>query len=310
MDIDYNAVFGLDDAGEEVTEPAELSEVEDVEGAEGAEVQEVAEPAEGPEEPAEPEEEEAQVEETKPEQTPEERARFAAERRRRETQAAIDEAVFAALQEERRRADADLANFFAAAGLKNTITGEPITNMQQFNVWKQAFDAEKLQRDLKAGKLTPEALNGLIAENPVIRQAEEIMRQAEAERTQRQAQSAQAKIDADLAEIQKLNPAIHDVRDLMAMPNAQQFYDYVKRGNSFLDAYYLANRESLQNRAAEAAKQQAVNRSRSKDHMTPTRSRGQGDVSVPAEVKAAYLELIPGASAEEIQKHYNKYLKG
>lgn len=313
MEIDYNAVFGLDDTGAEETEVAELSEVEE-EGAAGAEEQEVAEPADtedtgtGAEEqePAEPVEEAAAGD--MPKKT-EEDARFAAERRRREQQAAIDDAVARAVSEERRRRDAEFERFFAGAGLKNTITGAPITNMQEFDSWKQAFETEKMQRDLKEGKLTQEALDNLIAKNPVIRQAEEIMRQAEAEKTQRQAQAAQAKIDADLAEIQKLNPAIHEVKDLMAMPNAEHFYDYVKRGNSFLDAYYLANRDALQNQAAEAARQQAVNRSRSKEHLTPTRSRGQGDVSVPADVRAAYLELNPHATAAEIQKHYNNYLK-
>lgn len=66
------------------------------------------------------------------EETRRARADAAAHRRREEQQAAISKAVSDALDAEREKHNAELAAFFQAAGLKNTITDTPITNMDEF----------------------------------------------------------------------------------------------------------------------------------------------------------------------------------
>jgi len=243
-------------------------------------------------------------------QTMEERREHAAQRRQRETQAAIDAAVQEALKAERDRSQAEMDAFFAQANLKNTITGEAITNMQQFQEWRSAFDAAKLQRDLKAGKLTPESLQKAIDQTPAMQKVQQMVAQQDEARRQQDMAAAQAKVDAELKEIQKLDPTIKEVKDLLTQPYSKQFYEYVKKGNSFLDAFYLANRERLEKATAEAARQQAMNNARSKDHLSPTAARGGGAASVPAEELAMYREFMPGATDAEIQAHYNKYKNG
>lgn len=242
--------------------------------------------------------------------TEEQRKENAARRRREETQAAIDKAVQDAVKAEQDRSKAEMDAFFAAAALKNTLTGKPITNMEEFNEWKQAFDAAKLQRDLKAGKLTPEGLQKVIEQTPAIKQVQQIaQKQEEAARQQSEA-AAKARVDAEIAEIHKLDPTISEVKDLLKMPTAKEFYAMVKKGNSFLDAFRLANYDRLTTAAAEAAKQQAMNNARSKDHLTGTGpQRGQGSSPVPPDEMAMFRLINPGATDAEIQAYYNKNKK-
>lgn len=239
--------------------------------------------------------------------TEEQRKENAARRRREETQAAIDKAVQDAVKAEQDRSKAEMDAFFAAAALKNTLTGKPITNMEEFNEWKQAFDAAKLQRDLKAGKLTPEGLQKVIEQTPAMKQVQQIAQKQEETAKQQSEAAAKARVDAEIAEIHKLDPTINEVKDLLKMPTAKEFYALVKKGNSFLDAFRLANYDRLTTAAAEAAKQQAMNNARSKDHlkgMGP--QRGQGSSPVPPDEMAMFRLLNPGATDAEIQAYYNK----
>lgn len=239
--------------------------------------------------------------------TEEQRKENAARRRREETQAAIDKAVQDAVKAEQDRSKAEMDAFFAAAALKNTLTGKPITNMEEFNEWKQAFDAAKLQRDLKAGKLTPEGLQKVIEQTPAMKQVKQIAQKQEAAAKQQSEVAAKARVDAEIAEIHKLDPTINEVKDLLKMPTAKEFYALVKKGNSFLDAFRLANYDRLTAAAAEAAKQQAMNNARSKDHLTgASPQRGQGTVPVPADEMAMFRAINPGATDAEIQAYYNK----
>lgn len=239
--------------------------------------------------------------------TDEQRKEYAAQRRRQEQQDAINAAVNDALAREKERSKAEWADFFKKANLKNTLTQQPITNLEEFNDWAAAFEAAKLQQDLKAGKLTPEGLEKAISNNPVMQRMKEITERDEAARRESDMAAAKAKIDAELLEIQKLDPSIKDTHDLLTMPNAKEFYEYVKIGNSFIDAFYLANRERLAARTAEAAKQQTMNAARSKDHLNATgTARGAGASTVPAEEMEMFKLLNPNATDAEIQAYYNK----
>lgn len=117
-------------------------------------------------------------------------------------------------------------------------------------------------------------------------------------------------MDAELAEIHKLDPAINTVEDLLSMPDAKAFYDLVRKGNSFLDAYRLANFDRLQAARAEAARQQAMNNARGKDHLTGTGTpQGTGAATVPPDEMQAFKLFNPTATEAEITAWYNKHKK-
>ena len=239
--------------------------------------------------------------------TEEQRKEAAAQRRRAETQAAIDKAVEEAVKAEKDRSKAEMDAFFAAAALKNTITGKPITNMEEFNAWKQAFEAAKLQKDLKAGRLTPEALQKVIEQTPAMQQVQQMVQRQDEQQRQQAQEAAQVRVDQEIAEIHKLDPSINTVKDLLTMPKAKEFYALVKKGNSFLDAFRLANFETLTAKRADAARQQAMNNARSQDHLTATGGqRGAGAAQVPPDEMAMFRLLNPGATDAEIQAYYNK----
>lgn len=271
----------------------------------GAQAQEPAEPAGGTSQPGN---ETAPAEgEGKPgTQTPEERRANAARRRQQEQQAAVDAAVKA----ERERHDAQMEQFFRDANLKNTITGQPITSMQQFLEWKTAFDAKRTEQALKSGKMTPETLNEAISRHPVVQKAQQVIDQAEQTAKQQRDAADRARIDNDLAEIRKLDPSITSVSDLLAADYAEGFKANVKKGMSLLEAFKLANFDRLTSAKADAARQQAMNQSRGKDHLTPIGTgRGDGSLEVPPAEMRYFHSLMPGKTDSQIREFYNKHKK-
>jgi len=304
------------DEGAKEQEPAEpVTQETEAPTGEGEKAQEPAEPApEGagqePEEDAGEKAEKAPANEADPQLTPEQRNENAARRRRQEQQAAIEQAVNNAIAQEREKSRSEWTAFFEKANLKNTLTGQPIKTLDEFNTWAADFEAAKLQRDLKAGKLTPEGLEKAISNSPIMQKMKEIAERDEAVKHENEMAAAKVKIEAELQEIHKLDPTISKTEDLLKMPTAKEFYEYVRKGNSFLDAYYLANRDRLTAQTAEAAKQQAMNAARSKEHLQPMgATRGAGASTVPSDEMELFKLLNPNATEAEIQTYYNKSKK-
>ena len=300
----------------------------------GEKVQEPAKPAEqGAEQPAEKPEEAEQVAEAtaepeaqavgdpKPDEKPEEgagqqvmppeqRRENAARRRQEEQRIAIDRAVQEAIRQEREKNTAEMQDFFAKAGLKNTVTGKPITNMEEFRAWNEQFSRAKLERELKEGKLTPEGLETAIGSHPAIRQAQQLAADRQAQEQAQKNDEIKARIDAEVAEIHKLDASINSLEDLLRAPYGQELYAMTQRGYSIKDAHFLLNHERLEQAKLEAARQQAMAGARNKDHLTGTGTpRGGGAISVPSSDLAMFRQFNPGASDAQIQEYYNKYMK-
>ena len=314
------AAFGLEapeqnpGTGANEQAPADPAPVAEPVGTDtGENGQEAADPAQEPENQEPEDEGDGQPAGQEPAMSQEQRRENAARRRQQEQQAAIDAAVSKALQEQKEKNDAAWQSFFQRAQLKNTISGEPITSIDQFDAWKTEFDAQKLNSDLKAGKLTAEQLNQVIASHPAVRQAQTMIQAEESARQQRQQAEEQQRISAEIAEIGKLSAqigggAVTGIQDLLSMPKSEEFKGYVAKGYSFLDAYKLANMEELANAKAEAARRQAMNNSRGKDHLNPIGKQiGNGAVSVPSEEMRIFRMMNPNATEAQIQEFYNKY---
>lgn len=311
------AAFGLEapasTGGNEQEPAAPATEPAD---RDGGNEQEVAEPAE---ETGSPEENGAQrAEDNAPQQelpgnepmTPEQRRANAARRREQEQREAIDKAVNERLEAERKAHAEDMKTFFAQMGMKNSVTGQPITTMDEFWEWKRGYDLSQLDTALKSGSATAEQIGQLIDSHPAVQQAQQLIRESRQQQEAQQQSADQQRIDSDLAEIAKLNPNIRSVTDLLAMPKYETFKGHVEQGMSFLNAYKLTHMEELTNAKAAAATQQALNNQRGKDHLTPAASgRGSGAQAVPASVMAYYRAFNPKATEAEIQAHYNKQLK-
>lgn len=294
MEIDYNEVFGVTpETGAEEQEAAAPAE-------EGAEEQEVAAPAvdESGEAPQETQEE--------PPQKTEEDARYAAARRRAEQER--DQAIAQARQEAQAQAQRTIDEAFRNAGLTNPYTNQPITSKAEYDAYLERFQAEQRENIQKKSGMSQVQFSQFLNSLPEIRQAREAQAKAEQATRQAREQAAKANLEQQMKEISKMDPTIKGLGDLAKMANYQQFVDLVKRGNTFTDAYKLANFDALTQRAAQASRQTAMQAAASKEHLTVTTQRGQGAVTVPDEVKAEYRAFNPDATDEEIARHYNKYV--
>lgn len=280
-DIDYSAVFGIE--GEEEQEAADPATEDNV----GANEQEAAEPAgesqDGAEDEQEPSDESHRV------QTDEENARYAAMRRKAEADA-------------EKRMNAELDKSIASLGLTDPYTNKPITNHAEMQAYRQRFVEEQRKEMQEKAGMSPEDYQRFVDSLPEV-QAGKAAQQKVMDLEIR------AKIDSQMREIQMISPEIKTMEDLSKLDNFDKLYDMVGKGYELADAYKVLNYDRLTAKAAEAAKQQALNSIGGKNHLQPVTLRGQGAVPVPADVAAEYRALMPEATDAEIQAHYNKYAR-
>lgn len=309
MDNDFAEVFGeydddTEEKGAEGTESAGEAET-------GENGQEVTDPAKEGEEGAEEGEEEesgddhAAEDETKAtgKQTPEQRHQQAALRRQRE-----DTARQTA---EQARVDKIYADMFA--GQEDPFTHKPITTEADYLAYKDAMARQQEQQALEAAGLKPDVLEQMVdrrvSQHPDILKAQAALAAAEAERARAAEQQAREAIGAQMKAIQAVNPAIKGLEDIAAMPTAAVFNQYVQQGLTLEDAYYLANRGQIETQKTAAAKQAAINQTRSKGHLESGAGGASNAVAVPADEAAAYREMMPDATDKEIQAAWEKFQK-
>ena len=303
MEIDYGALFGIDAGGneQEAAEPAQ----EETAQAQGVEAQEAAEPAgEETQEPAPGQEPGEGGKERRERQTPEQNAAFAAARRKAEAErdAAVEKARTDAQEEARRTIDEAFRN----SGLVNPYTKQPITSKAEYDAYRQRYDAERKASLLKKSGMSDAEFSAFIDGLPEVQQAKAAQRAAEQARRAAMETQAKLRTEEELKEIGKLDPNIRELRDLTTMETYPRFLELVRRGNTLLDAYRLANLDALTSGAAAATRQAAINAVQSKRHMGQTKERGAGALRVPEDVRAMYRALNPGATDAEIQAHYNR----
>lgn len=313
MDQQYAEIFGEYDDGtegaetgeneQETTEPAEgetnhsATEGEESaaggdDGQEGGSADDDGDDGPDGEEGAEP-----------TQQTPEERHRQAEARRQREEAARA--AAFQA------RIDKVYADLFA--GQTDPFTHKPITNEAEFRAYQAAQDRQNEEKALEDAGIKPEVLEQLVdrrvSQHPDIRKAQEALAAAEAERIRAIEQQAQEAIGTQLKAIQAVNPAIKSLDDIASLPTAPAFNRYVQQGLGLEDAYYLANRAEIEGKKTAAAKQAAINQTRSKGHLDSGAGGAANAVVVPPEEVALYRAMMPNATDEEIRKDWVKFQK-
>lgn len=304
MEINYGAVFDVEvpetTTGAEETEAAEPSENDTTTAAaQGAEEQEAAAPA------VEETEESEQPQTEAPEQEPktDRDAQFAAARRKAEAER--DAAIAQAKEDAQKQVD----EFFKTSGLMNPYTGQPITTRAEYEAYRERFEADQKAKLMEKAGITQEEFQAFVQGLPEVRAARQAKAEAEAAARQAREQEAKARVDEQLRQIQAIDPTVKELGDLAKLDTYPKLYDMVKRGYSILDAYRLANYDTLTQRAAEASRKAAINSVQSKQHLKATESRGGGAIPVPDSVLEEYRVLNPGATKEEIQKHYQSYMK-
>ena len=295
MDINYEDLFGLEpEENPEGEEEQDVADPVETEEPEGGEEQEIADPAETDEGEEEPEEEDQPEEEPeKKQQTPEERRAQAAARRQREQQEAIDAAVAA----ERKRNQEAWDAHYRAMNLRDPYHGnKPVTTQAEYDAYVEARDQQALERDLKAGKITPERYQA-----DVQRAAQAAARQ-QAEAAQRAAEG-RAEVDRQFAALQAAYPSVKSLGELM---QDQAFIAALTVTRDMTRAYRMAHVDEIEASAKAAAQ---AGRDSGKSHLRRAGTRGGGAPMVTQDVIDQYRIFDPNATVEEIRAYEAKYQK-
>lgn len=225
-----------------------------------------------------------------PEQSAEENARYAAIRRRAEEDA-------------RRKYDNALNSMnqqvtAMCQGVTHPVTGQPITNVHDYLDALAIQQRQANEQELQEKGVDPQLIDRMIASNPVVMQAQQVI-----ERTQML--GAEQQLYNDLAEITKIDPNIKGIQDLSQLPNFPEMLDRVQRGESLIDAYKVVNFNNYMQHTGDAARQQAINQMRGKSHLaSPSTSVApEGDeVEVPAEIMSSWKS--EGKTEKQIRELY------
>lgn len=236
-------------------------------------------------------------------QSAEERHRQAALRRAREqqewqgkTQQAVDAAY------------AKLLN-----GQLNPFTGKPITTQVEYEAYEAMKAQQSTNNALQKAGIDPKFIQQLVQREvaPMKQQmqAEQVKRHAaDAAEFNRRVEAAREQAAKNIATL--YDPSIKSFEDVLAMPTVGRFSELLKKGNSFEDSFYLANREAIDKRRAEAAYRKGADAGASRQHLSPApAARSTDPVIVPADVARSYREVTPGMTDAEIAKEYAAYLK-
>ena len=266
----------------------------------GVDIQETAEP-------------EQEVTDTEVSEEPqEEQAEATAEPAEEPSEPEIPDSVWAAARrraeaDAQKRADAEVAR--RCAGKTNPLTGKPITTQKEY--W-EAIDAQNQMRRDAAFKqavkgLSPQdaaALEQVLKNDP---EKQRMQRQIDEMKAVQDRDLAMQALNADVAEIGKLDPSIKSIDDVLKLPNVNAMIDKVRRGYSLVDAYRLLNYDSSMKASQNAGKQAARNEVRGKTHLAAHGggSNGNGGKTIPASMLPSLKEQFPGKSIEELTKLYN-----
>lgn len=243
----------------------------------------------------------------------EKRARAAESRRQAQQRKAVEEAV----ARERAAEEQRWKDFFATAGLKSPVDGKPITTREEYEAYQRAVEERRIRQNLQKGQLLPEDIEAIVRK-AIAQQQQDVRKdqnqESEPERTATTSRTVtQEQVDAELAEIRRLDPEMVDLKTILESETGKEFQAAVSRGASFIEAFKLANFDRLRQKAsaetARRAEQAAMNKARSKDHLQTSRTSGSGNVAVPADVKEMYRYLMPGKTDAEIMEHYNRTLR-
>ncbi len=211
-------------------------------------------------------------------------------------------------EEEATKAAERLKKILASLGLRDA-EGKPVETVEDFARYESEQKTAKLQRELKAGKLSPESLREALLGSPevqgVLKQAEEVTAAAKQKEQEAMVSKYKADMDRELAEIRKLNPQIRSTDDIIRMETGPEYARLIRLGMKPTEAYKLANFDAIRRNDKLAAEQAARNAAAGKGHLRSTPTGGNA-LSAPADYVANMRKYVPGISDKEIERFYKE----
>lgn len=187
--------------------------------------------------------------------------------------------------------------------LKNPKTGEPIRSQADYLKALDAQEELRTQEELKSKGIDPNIINNAIANNPLIRQAQAVIEQNKMQQTFTQ-------INADVAEIGKLEPSIKSLEDVP--PDVIKMSLDSKGAINLVNAYKILNYGKVSEAKQAAITQNVINQAKGKSHLAPTEGGGattDGLREIPSSELAKWKAFFPDASTKELRQKYNRVVK-
>lgn len=262
---------------------------EDVDVSTGVEVPDTsADPVEVEGENTTAEPETSQVEEpAKETQQVDVNAIYASARRKAEAEA----------KDRQAKIDAEFVRRFGS--YKNPITGQPIKSQAEYLEALDAQEKVRAENELRQKGVDPAIIQQMVDNSPAVRQANAYMQKVQADEVQR-------RINADVAEITKLDASVDS---LEKVPKEVVEMCANIKGLSLVQAYKIVNYGKTSSAQADAIRQQTVNQIKGKSHMTPmTGVTTTEEVEIPSGQKSIWESMFPGKSYAELRTLYNKQL--
>lgn len=188
-------------------------------------------------------------------------------------------------------------------GMINPDTGEPIKDRAEYEKVRKSRHAEERHQFMKNNNMTERQYYDFVGGLPEVQAA----RVAEERAVNIQIET---QLNDEIRQLGELDSSIKSMSDLRQSPAYGKIVELVNRGSRLVDAFKLANFDTLTQNAAEKGRQAALNSIQNRSHLTPvSKMSGNGLQSVPKAVMSQYRLFNPGASDEEIQNHYNRELR-
>lgn len=204
---------------------------------------------------------------------------------------------------ERKAADIDAIYAKQFGAYSNPETGQPIRSAKDYADAMAAQERIRAREQLKENNIDPALIDNMIANSPVVRQAQEATNELNSYRAQKQ-------LDEDLKKILTFDNRFSSIEELKADPSMMEVAEYVVAhpGVRADEAYKIINYERLTSSNGAAAKQAAINSIKGKNHLATGAALNVDDNTedIPAAQLQMYKDAFPDKTLKEIKSLYNK----
>lgn len=192
-----------------------------------------------------------------------------------------------------KRIDEFVAQQFGA--VVNPFTGRNITNEAELRHYQEHFSKQEQERKLKESGLDKEMLNQMIAEHPIVKQAQEMVRAKETAETENFSRS-------EFDSLKKAYPdcGFTSIQDLQNTAEGMQALQLWAKTGSLTQAYRAIFADTIVQRRIAATKQGVLNDVASKGHIGQARGATGEEFTLSKEEMSHWKGFFPNASESEI----------
>lgn len=194
-------------------------------------------------------------------------------------------------REAQEAAQAKIDSFYASQSLVNPYTNRPIRTEADYDEYQKAYKAEEQKEKLAKGEISPELIDEIINQNPVIQKATELNEKMQKEEAERE-------LTEDVKIIGRMDPSIKGIDDLLKVPEWDQIEEMLEQGYRVHHAYQIACFDRIKDNTAKAAESAAAESMRRNSNASPGPLGDHNGTKLPKKVsdmsKEEFAQLREG----------------